>query len=130
MKLTKKDLADVKFRARGKWYDARQVDAFLDRLAVAVEERNRELLEVSSRARALAAQVDALRTENEKLRAQKPRETPAAVPQPNSPEEFARLLEDIKALRAFRERFREAVEQDVAAFGKQVSRFSSEELLK
>lgn len=137
MKLTKKDLAEVKFRAKGKWYNARQVDEFLDELTVAVEEAGRELSEVRSSAKLLAAQLEALRTENEELRMQldekgsKPKFSPAKREQNETPEEErARLIEDIKALRALRERFRETLARDIAAFGEEAKRFASDEVLK
>lgn len=135
MKLTRKDLAEVKFRAKGKWYNARQVDEFMDELTVAVEEAGRELSEVRSSAKLLTAQMEALREENEKLRAQlnesgKSKLSPAQRSENETPEERARLIEDIKALKALRARFLEAIRRDVAAFGEEAERFSLDDLLK
>ena len=42
MDLTKELLAGASFRAKGKWYAAQQVDAFLEELSVRLEEDSRE----------------------------------------------------------------------------------------
>ena len=52
MDLTKELLAGASFRARGKWYAAQQVDAFLEELSVRLEEDSREREELAEDARA------------------------------------------------------------------------------
>ena len=44
MDLTKELLAGASFRAKGKWYAAQQVDAFLEELSVRLEEDAQSLL--------------------------------------------------------------------------------------
>ena len=61
MDLTKELLAGASFRAKGKWYAAQQVDAFLEELSVRLEEDSREREELAEDARAL-------RRENARLR--------------------------------------------------------------
>lgn len=49
MDLTKELLAGASFRAKGKWYAAQQVDAFLEELSVRLEEDSREREELGGR---------------------------------------------------------------------------------
>lgn len=123
MKLNTEALAQLRFRARGRWYDGRQVDAFIDELTVAAGEWERELLESDRKLTELQEENAALRAELAALREREQQPAPAA-------QERERLLADIKALRAFRERFRAAVEHDVEHFGEQAKQLASEELLK
>lgn len=123
MKLNTEALAQLKFRSKGKWYDGRQVDAFLDELTVAAAEWERELSAGDRRCAELQEENRHLRAELAAMQAQA--KTPETIAQ-----ERERLLADIKALRAFRERFRAAVEQDVEEFGEKARQFRSEELLK
>ncbi len=151
MKLTKEDLEKVKFQSHGRWYNAQQVDAFLDELAVAADGAERDLGEAQKRLRALNQQVEELLEENRQLREQ--REAPATAPDPQPiasrrreleqrlreveeeenrelKKERDRLIQDIKALRSFRETFRKAVEEDAAALETQLRRFGSDHLLE
>lgn len=134
MKLAKQQVVDVEFRTKGKWYDAKQVDDFLDELTVATEAAEQELSEAHETARQLTLEVEALRKENAELRVKL--EESAAQPSGGTPErelpeqERARLLEDIKALRAFRERFREAVARDIETFSEETRHFASDDLLQ
>ncbi len=151
MKLTKEDLEKVKFQSRGRWYNAQQVDAFLDELAVAADGAERDLGEAQKRLQALNQQVEELLEENRQLREQKETPPPAPNPQPIASrrreleqrlreveeeenrelkEERDRLIQDIKALRSFRETFRKAVEEDAAALETQLHRFGSDNLLE
>lgn len=123
MRLNTDALAQLKFRTKGKWYDGRQVDAFIDELTVAAAEWERELTAGECRCAELQEENERLREELLTMRAQA--ESPETLTQ-----ERERLLSDIKALRAFRERFRVAVEQDVEEFSRKAKQFASEELLK
>ena len=42
MELTREALRAVEFRSRGQWYQARQVDQFIEELTVAVDQAQRE----------------------------------------------------------------------------------------
>ena len=63
MDLTKELLAGASFRAKGKWYAAQQVDAFLEELSVRLEEDSREREELAEDARALRRENARLREE-------------------------------------------------------------------
>lgn len=159
MELTKKALEDVRFRTKGKWYSAEQVDAFLEELTVTVDGAERELEELRGETRGLERDLKEAREENARLEqslqaaqqeskafqqeAQALREqsaAPAAKPEPDSAahqrrvcEELERerdeLIADIKALRSFRETFRKAVEQDAASLAQQAKGLGSDKLL-
>ncbi len=138
MKLTKQSIANVKFRSRGKWYHAGQVDAFLEELLVAADEADRELTEEKGRVRVLTEQLESLREENVRLR---DRAEKAAGPAETRAEEERRLLcrelekerdrliQDIKALQDFREAFRASIERDAASLTEQIKGFESDKLL-
>ena len=127
MDLTKELLAGARFRAKGKWYAAQQVDAFLEELSVRLEEDSREREELAEDARALrrelaaakaAPPVEALLPEDPRLPVCRDLER-----------ERDSLLQDIKALRRFRESFRQAVEEDAQSLLRQVEGLPSEKLL-
>ena len=133
MDLTKELLAGASFRAKGKWYAAQQVDAFLEELSVRLEEDSREREELAEDARAL-------RWENARLREELAAKAapPAEALPPEDPRlpvcrdlerERDSLLQDIKALRRFRESFRQAVEEDAQSLLRQVEGLPSEKLL-
>lgn len=134
MDLTKELLAGASFRAKGKWYAAQQVDAFLEELSVRLEEDSREREELAEDARALRRENSRLREELAAAKAAPPVE---ALP-PEDPRlpvcrdlerERDSLLQDIKALRRFRESFRQAVEEDAQSLLRQVEGLPSEKLL-
>lgn len=135
MELTKKALEDVKFRTRGRWYNADQVDAFLEELAVSADEADRERQETRSTVRALEEQVDKLRDENVRLWKQvqdlKSRLRPSLkLKTPRELElERDRLIQDIKALKRFREDFQKAVEKDAASLTERLRNMESNKLL-
>lgn len=134
MELTKKALEDVKFRTRGRWYSADQVDAFLEELAVSADEADREWQKARNTVRALEEQVDKLRDEN--VRLWKQVQELKSLRQPPKPEvsreleqERDGLIRDIKALKKFRETFCEAVERDAASLTEQLKDMDSHKLL-
>ena len=116
MDLTKELLAGASFRAKGKWYAAQQVDAFLEELSVRLEEDSREREELA--AAKAAPPVEALPPEDPRLPVCRDLER-----------ERDSLLQDIKALRRFRESFRQAVEEDAQSLLRQVEGLPSEKLL-
>ena len=70
MELTREALRAVEFRSRGQWYQARQVDQFIEELTVAVDQAQRErdtlrqkLEEARSQSQELAARAAALEEE-------------------------------------------------------------------
>ncbi len=142
MELTRKALEDVKFRARGRWYNAEQVDAFLEELTVAVDETERELREFRQEEQARSRELESLREETARLQREcaSLRKRAETVPAPDPAgsrrrvcEELERerdsLIQDIKALRRFRETFRQAVEKDAGDLLERAGSLGSEKLL-
>lgn len=135
MELTKKALEDIKFRTRGRWYSAEQVDEFLEEMAVAAEEAERSFKSIGSRLKKAEENVEALREENVKLWKENERlkREVKSTPKPSQTdkllEEREQLLQDIKALKLFRERFQSAVESDAAALNAQIKEMKSKQLL-
>lgn len=135
MELTKKALEDIKFRTRGRWYSAEQVDEFLEEMAVAAEEAERNFKSIGSRLKKAEENVEALREENVKLWKENERlkREAKSTPKPSQTdkllEEREQLLQDIKALKLFRERFQSAVESDAAALNAQIKEMKSKQLL-
>ena len=134
MELTREALAQVKFRTRGQWYDALQVDQFIEELMAAMDQQEEEsrLLREEWMAR-LAQATEEAQGLRERLRALE-RESRAArtpVQGETQPLEAERdqLIADIKALRRFRESFREAVRKDAQALLEQAGNLSSENML-
>lgn len=134
MELTKEALAQVKFRTRGQWYDALQVDQFIEELMAAADRQEEEsrllreewmarLAQATEEAQGLREQLRALERESRAARSPAQGET-----QPLEAERD-QLIADIKALRRFRESFREAVRKDAQALLSQVGDLGSEKML-
>lgn len=150
MELTREALRAVEFRSRGQWYQARQVDQFIEELTVAVDQAQRErdtlrqkLEEARCQSQELAARAAALEEEAQALAQEKAALEEALAAQPKRPAwgerqhrvledlsaERDQLIADIKALRQFRESFREAVRKDAQALLEQAEGLPSEKLL-
>lgn len=134
MELTKEALAQVKFRTRGQWYDALQVDQFIEELMAAADRQEEEsrllreewmarLAQATEEAQGLRERLRALERESRAARSPAQGET-----QPLEAERD-QLIADIKALRRFRESFREAVRKDAQALLSQVGDLGSEKML-
>lgn len=134
MELTREALAQVKFRTRGQWYDALQVDQFIEELMAAADRQGEEsrllreewmarLAQATEEAQGLRERLRALERESRAARSPAQGET-----QPLE-EERDQLIADIKALRRFRESFREAVRKDAQALLEQAEGLPSEKLL-
>ena len=134
MELTREALAQVKFRTRGQWYDALQVDQFIEELMAAADRQEEEsrllreewmarLAQATEEAQGLRERLHALERESRAARSPAQGET-----QPLE-EERDQLIADIKALRRFRESFREAVRRDAQALLSQVGDLGSEKML-
>ena len=134
MELTREALAQVKFRTRGQWYDALQVDQFIEELMAAADRQEEEarllreewmarLAQATEEAQGLRERLRALERESWAARSPAQGET-----QPLE-EERDQLIADIKALRRFRESFREAVRKDAQALLSQVGDLDSEKML-
>ncbi len=134
MELTREALAQVKFRTRGQWYDALQVDQFIEELMAAADRQEEEsrllreewmarLAQATEEAQGLRERLRALERESRAARSPAQGET-----QPLE-EERDQLIADIKALRRFRESFREAVRKDAQALLSQVGDLGSEKML-
>ena len=132
MDYTRETLERVAFKSRGKWYLAQQVDAFIDEVA---DSARRDFQEVQE----LREERDRLREENARLRREleKAQSAPAVLPGEERQrrvlqdleQERDELIRDIKALRDYRERFRQAVEEDAQALLGQAKSLPSEKLL-
>ena len=134
MELTKEALAQVKFRTRGQWYDALQVDQFIEELMAAADRQEEEsrllreewmarLAQATEEAQGLRERLHALERESRAAR------TPAQGETQPLEAERDQLIADIKALRRFRESFREAVRKDAQALLSQVGDLDSEKML-
>lgn len=134
MELTREALAQVKFRTRGQWYDALQVDQFIEELMAAADRQEEEsrllreewmarLAQATEEAQGLRERLRALERESRAARSPAQGET-----QPLE-EERDQLIADIKALRRFRESFREAVRKDAQALLEQAESLPSQEAL-
>ncbi len=134
MELTREALAQAKFRTRGQWYDALQVDQFIEELMAAADRQEEEsrllreewmarLAQATEEAQGLRERLRALERESRAARSPAQGET-----QPLEAERD-QLIADIKALRRFRESFREAVRKDAQALLSQVGDLGSEKML-
>lgn len=134
MELTREALAQVKFRTRGQWYDALQVDQFIEELMAAADRQEEEsrllreewmarLAQATEEAQGLRERLRALERESRAARSPAQGET-----QPLE-EERDQLIADIKALRRFRESFREAVRKDAQELLSQAGNLGSENML-
>lgn len=134
MELTREALAQVKFRTRGQWYDALQVDQFIEELMAAADRQEEEsrllreewmarLAQATEEAQGLRERLRALERESRAAR------TPAQGETQPLEAERDQLIADIKALRRFRESFREAVRKDAQALLSQVGDLDSEKML-
>lgn len=134
MELTREALAQVKFRTRGQWYDALQVDQFIEELMAAADRQEEEsrllreewmarLAQATEEAQGLRERLRALERESRAARSPAQGET-----QPLEAERD-QLIADIKALRRFRESFREAVRRDAQALLEQAGSLGSENML-
>lgn len=132
MESTREALGQACFQARGKWYLAREVDEFLAQLAVRAEEDSRQ---AEDRLRQAQGENCRLREELASLRQEmdrRERESPEARQRRVLEElegERDQLIGDIKALRQFREKFRQAVEEDAHNLLRQAQALPSETLL-
>lgn len=134
MELTREALAQVKFRTRGQWYDALQVDQFIEELMAAADRQEEEsrLLREEWMAR-LAQATEEAQGQRERLRALERESRAARTPAQGETQpleaERDQLIADIKALRRFRESFREAVRRDAQALLEQAENLGSENML-
>ena len=122
MERSQQALGRAQFRAKGKWYLAQEVDSLLEELSVCLEE-DRQDWEIQEKK--LREERDSLLQEKDRL-AQELQEARARLAQWEEASQEARqrrvcqelererdsLIGDIKALRRFRESFRQAVEED------------------
>ena len=135
MDRTKETLNRAAFRTRGRWYLAVEVDDFLDELAVSLEEDTRETEELGEKVRTLRQEKAQLERELkesknqlERWKEQSTEERQRRVCQ-ELEQERDQLIKDIKALRQFRESFRDAVAQDAERLIQQMEELTSPKLL-
>lgn len=132
-------LGRAQFRAKGKWYLAQEVDSLLEELSVCLEEDRQdwEIQEKKLREErdSLLQEKDRLAQELQEARARLARweETSQEARQRRVCQELERerdsLIGDIKALRRFRESFRQAVEEDAQSLLRRAESLPSERLL-
>lgn len=131
MERAKEALARARFRAKGKWYLAQQVDSFLEELSVLAEEDSREGEEALERVEALQRENRQLKGELEAVKASLAQQK-AASPQEHQrrvcqelEQERDGLIQDIKALRRYRESFRQGLQQEAEKFLEELETGSS-----
>lgn len=147
MKLTKQALTSVRFRTRGRWYHAGQVDAFLEELLVAVDEAERSMEEHKNIVRTLTKQLEESKEEVSRLQQQAAdfqqnaeqakaalkKEAQAAAERKllcrELERERDRLIQDICALQDFREEFRTSIQRDADSLTEQIKDLGSDKLL-
>lgn len=139
MERSQQALGRAQFRAKGKWYLAQEVDSLLEELSVCLEE-DRQDWEIQEKK--LREERDSLLQEKDRL-AQELQEARARLAQWEETSQEARqrrvcqelererdsLIGDIKALRRFRESFRQAVEEDAQSLLRLAESLPSEKLL-
>lgn len=139
MERSQQALGRAQFRAKGKWYLAQEVDSLLEGLSVCLEE-DRQDWEIQEKK--LREERDSLLQEKDRL-AQELQEARARLAQWEEASQEARqrrvcqelererdsLIGDIKALRRFRESFRQAVEEDAQSLLRRAESLPSERLL-
>lgn len=135
MDRTKEAVQRAQFRSKGKWYLAEEVDAFLEELSVRLEEDSREKEELEREAQKLretnAKLEEELRSAQEALerrREQSEEERQRRVCRELEQERDG-LIEDIKALRRFRDSFQQAISQDAERLIQQMGELVSQKLL-
>lgn len=135
MDRTKETLKHVEFRTKGKWYLALEVDSFLDQLSVSLEEDARETEELEDKLRVsrqenarLEEELKEAQGKLERWKEQSAEERQRRVCQ-ELEQERDLLIQDIKALRQFRESFRDAVAQDAERLIQQMEELVSSKLL-
>ncbi len=139
MERSQEALGRAQFRAKGKWYLAQEVDSLLEELSVCLEEDRQdwEIQEKKLREErdSLLQEKDRLAQELQEARARLARweETSQEARQRRVCQELERerdsLIGDIKALRRFRESFRQAVEEDAQSLLRRAESLPSEKLL-
>lgn len=139
MERSQQALGRAQFRAKGKWYLAQEVDSLLEELSVCLEE-GRQDWEIQEKK--LREERDSLLQEKDRL-TQELQEARARLAQWEEASQEARqrrvcqelererdsLIGDIKALRRFRESFRQAVEEDAQSLLRRAESLPSEKLL-
>ena len=139
MERSQQALGRAQFRAKGKWYLAQEVDSLLEALSVCLEE-DRQDWEIQEKE--LREERDSLLQEKDRL-AQELQEARARLAQWEETSQEARqrrvcqelererdsIIGDIKALRRFRESFRQAVEEDAQSLLRRAESLPSEKLL-
>ncbi len=139
MERSQQALGRAQFRAKGKWYLAQEVDSLLEELSVCLEEDRQdwEIQEKKLREErnSLLQEKDRLAQELQEARARLAQweETSQEARQRRVCQELERerdsLIGDIKALRRFRESFRQAVEEDAQSLLRRAESLPSEKLL-
>ena len=133
MERSQQALGRAQFRAKGKWYLAQEVDSLLEELSVCLEEDGREREALEGEARSLRQENARLAQELQEARLARWEETSQEARQRRVCQELERerdsLIGDIKALRRFRESFRQAVEEDAQSLLRRAESLPSEKLL-
>lgn len=125
MERSQQALGRAQFRAKGKWYLAQEVDSLLEELSVCLEE-DRQDWEIQEKK--LREERDSLLQEKDRL-AQELQEARQRRVCQELERERDSLIGDIKALRRFRESFRQAVEEDAQSLLRRAESLPSEKLL-
>lgn len=129
MELTRKTLEDVKFHSRGKWYSGQEVDDFLEEMMLAADRQEEDLRAARREAEAVRGELRRVTGENRALREELERKNAEMGALKDLEQEHRALLEDIKALRRFRDTFREAVRKDAGELLAQTGALGSDKLV-
>ena len=134
MRDMKEAIERVQFRTRGKWYLAQQVDSFLEELSVRADQESRERDSLEREAGTLREEKAHLEVELREAvsRLVQQEAPPQKPPQPSAQEleqERDGLIQDIKALRQFRDSLCPQVAQEAQTLLRQVEELSSQKLV-
>ncbi len=118
MELNKKTLEDVRFKSKGRWYDAGQVDDFIDEIIEALDYAEENVVhdtlpeEPVPKETKEASEVTDIKEEIKRLTAQK-----------------EELTKNIQLLKGFKEQFKGSISADIEKIKEQIEKLESDTLL-
>lgn len=141
MEFSIEELENLKFKTKGKWYSAVEVDAAIDKLSVSVQEilqENADLLKENSKLKdnsELLARADKSEKEISALKEQiKTKASSNTIEhQRKVCEELEahrdELINDIKTLRQFRDNFKKVIQSDIDSMSLKLRELEADEIL-
>ncbi len=131
MELNKKTLEEVRFKTKGKWYDGRQVDAFIDEIIASLDEL--EYPDYAPEESEAPERIDSAEIELAAARAamsgdeMKLRDLRAEIERLTAQKD--ELTRNISLLKSFKEQFKASVGKDIDEIKEKLDSFTSDALL-